>query len=200
MKGPAMRKSALLANLALASVWAGSAAAQPAPLNLTVDGSAPQVCAVQNPVLAPGALINFRGLSGNTLQIDQLADTRTLATLAAAADVSFTAVCNYPHRIILESQNNGLWRGGAAGSAAPSGFADGVPYTASLTWGPTTNSFFVDATSRRISQLSTAIGQPTSGEIKIHLAIQAGASNLTANAPLIAGIYSDTLRVTVEPQ
>ena len=200
MKGAAMRYSVLFAALGLALWWSGAASAQATPLDFTVDGSAPRVCAVQNPVLAPGALINFRGLSGNALQIDQLADSRTFATLSAAADVSFAAVCNYPHRIILESQNNGLWRGGAIGSAVPTGFADGVPYTASLTWGPVSNSFFVDATSRRISHLSTAVGQPTAGEIKIHLAIQAGASNLTANAPLIAGIYSDTLRVTVEPQ
>jgi hypothetical protein len=193
-----MRKSAPIAGFVLALGCASLARSE--PLTFAVDGEAPQVCAVQNPVLAPGALVNFRGLNGTMLQIDQLADPSTLTTLAASADVIFAAVCNYPHRIVLESQNNGLWRGGAVGASAPSGFADGVPYTASLTWGPASSSFVVDATARKTSQLSAMVNRPAAGDIRIHLAIQSGATNLSANAPLVAGIYSDTLRVTVEPQ
>jgi hypothetical protein len=185
--------------LALASAGAASAATSSSQ-TMGVSGGAPEICTVQNPVIAGGALLNFRSLNGTTLQIDQLADSKTLASMAATADVTMAAVCNFPHRIRLESQNNGLWRGGAAGAPPPTGFADGVPYTATLEWGPANTTFFVDAQSRRLSQQITAIDQAVAGDIKIHLAIQAGASNLGANSPLIAGTYSDTLRVTVEPQ
>ena len=197
-----MRGLMLIAGLglSLAASGAASGAAQAATQTFQVGGSTPQICTVQSPVLSQGALVNFRSLNGTTLQIDQLADPKTLSTIASSADVSFVAVCNYPHRIRLESQNNGLFRGGATGVAPPAGFADGVPYTATLVWGPVSNSFFVDATSRRLSQQVTPVDHGVAGSLKIHLAIQAGASNLSANAPLIAGNYSDTLRVTVEPQ
>jgi hypothetical protein len=196
-----MRAGAVMAGMAATALAAGAAgAATTSPQVMTVAGNAPQICAVQNPVVGEGALINFRSLNGTTLQIDQLADPKTLATSAAVADVRFSAVCNYPHRITLESDNNGLWRGGSAGSTPPSGFADGVPYTASLVWGQVTDKLEADATSRRINDKVIPVGQATAGDIQIRVAIQAGATNLSANAPLIAGVYSDTLRVTVEPQ
>jgi hypothetical protein len=179
---------------------AATAATDPQPQHFAVTGNAPQICTVADPVLGSGSLTNFLSLNGTMLQVDQLADPQTLATRPAAAEVDFAAMCNFPHRIVLESQNNGLWRGGASGAPAPSGFADGVPYTAALTWGPVNQSLFVDATARRTSQLSAPVGVPVAGDIKLRLTIQAGASNLTANAPLIAGVYSDTLFVTVEPQ
>jgi|SRR5579872_1594125 len=181
-----------------ASAWAATNA--PANLPFTVTGSAPQICAVSNPVLSSGALINFQSLNGTSLQIGELADPKTLATNTAEATVTFQAVCNYPHQIVLESQNNGLYRDGAAGATPPPGFADGVPYTAQLTWGAVSSTFFVAATTRQTTQDRVVVPNPTAGDIKIQLTIQAGASNLSANSPLIAGVYTDTLRVTVEPQ
>jgi hypothetical protein len=44
------------------------------------------------------------------------------------------------------------------------------------------------------------IGEARAGQILLRLEIQPGASNLASNSPLVAGTYSDTLRVTVEPQ
>ena len=155
---------------------------------------------MQNPTIAQGGLLNVRGINGTTLQIDELTDPATLATRAAVADVSFDAVCNYPHRIVLESQNNGLWRSAAGSNTVPNGFADGVPYSATLTWGETNRRFEADASSRRQSNVSITVDQATAGAILIHLEIQPGASNIRSNAPLVAGAYQDTLRVTVEPQ
>ncbi|WBY07505.1 hypothetical protein PIB19_19515 [Sphingomonas sp. 7/4-4] len=65
---------------------------------LPVTGNTPPVCAVAEPRLRSGNQINFRGLSGNTLQIDRMVDPATLAVSAASVDVRFDAVCNYPHR------------------------------------------------------------------------------------------------------
>ena len=194
-----MRTAFLFAGLSVCLAAGGAAAADPA--TFPVHGATPRLCTVGSPQLATSGLINFLSLNGTMLQIDRLADSRTLATQAAAADVTFAAMCNFPHRVVLESQNNGLWQGGGADTPPPSGFANAVPYTATLTWGPVVNdSFFVDATARKDSQFSVAVGRPVAGDLKIHLAIQAGASNLIANAPLAAGVYSDTLVVTVEPQ
>jgi hypothetical protein len=182
----------------LALALAGGASAQEAK-TFDVVGSVPQICTVQEPTIsAAGPLLNFRSLNGTTLQVDQLVDSQTMTTRAASVDVSFEATCNLPHRIVLESQNNGLWRN--VTGAPPSGFADGVPYTATLTWGLINSRFEVDASSRRTSEQSVLVDEATAGEILIRLAIQPGASNLRANAPLIAGTYQDTLRVTVEPQ
>jgi len=203
MKAPLMRTAAILAGLSLGLAAAGAASAQtaqPQPANFPVHGETPQLCIVGNPQLGSGGLVNFLSLNGTTLRIDRLADSRTLATQAASADVTFAAMCNFPHRVVLESQNGGLFRGGSVGQPPPSGFADGVPYTATLTWGPVNASFFVDAAARKDTQLGVAVGLPVAGDLKLHLAIQPGASNLTANAPLIAGVYSDTLFVTLEPQ
>jgi hypothetical protein len=36
--------------------------------------------------------------------------------------------------------------------------------------------------------------------VLIRLDVDAGATNARANAPLVAGVYGDTLRITLEPQ
>src|SRR5687768_252689 len=102
----------LLAGLGIAVLLPTAAAAQVAPVarSMPVSASAPAVCAIQEASLAGGGQINFRGLSGNSLHIDHLVDPVTLGAAAASANVKFDAVCNYPHRIKIEAQNNGLWQ------------------------------------------------------------------------------------------
>jgi hypothetical protein len=193
-----MRTTALL--LALTGLG-GTAAAQPNPAvrTMAVSASAPQVCAVQAPQLSAGAQVNFRGLTGSTLQIDRLVDPTTLSTNAASAEVTLNAVCNYPHRLTIHTQNNGLWQSSPSGAGA-TGFGNAVPYSASLTWGTQTIRLEADASTRRMGEKTATIDLPTSGAIKVKLDIQPGTSNGGQNAPLLAGFYADTLRVTVEPQ
>jgi hypothetical protein len=168
--------------------------------NFPVSGNAPQVCAVQAPRLAAGAQINFRGLSGNTLQIDQLVDPSTLATNAASADIQFDAVCNFPHQIRVESQNNGLWQTIERGATPPDGFAYAIPYRATVSWGDVTGALDADARVRRIVEQRFNVDQATAGVILIRVVIEAGSSNTNNNAPLVAGFYGDTLRLFVEPR
>jgi len=177
-------------------------AAQVAPLtrNVPVIASAPAVCAIQEPSVAAGGLINFRGINGNTLQIDHLVDPATLAAAAASVDIVFDAVCNYPHRIRVEAQNNGLWRTSERPPEPAPGFAYAVPYRATIDWGLEHGRLEADAKVRRIAERSIDVDQPTSGEIRLRLEIEAGASNVQAHAPLLAGSYGDTLRITLEPQ
>lgn len=189
--------SKIVIALALLATSAVQAEAQSRVFDVT--GSAPQICAVAQPSFATAGLNNFRALDGGNLQVDQLVDPRTLATNGAAAEVSFSAVCTFPHRIVLRSQNNGLWRN-QPGSGATVGFADAVPYSAEVSWGGARQRFEATGQSRGSTQLSTAITDATVGDLTIALTILAGASNRSANSPLLAGVYSDILTVTLEPQ
>lgn len=193
-----MRIIPLVTGLA-AALLAGAAVAQsPAPATFPVIAAAPNVCAVSQVSIESGALVNFRNQNGSTFFIDRLVDPVTLSTSAASAQVTFDAVCNLPHRLVVESQNNGLWRE-AVGLRPPSGFADGVPYTASVQWGALSRRFNVDADGRRIRSFEADVGVPTIGELEMRIDIQAGATNGAANEPLVAGVYQDTIRVTLEP-
>ncbi len=189
--------------IVLTILAAGSAHAQETDDNsrdMVVRGLVPQLCAVEEPTLGAGNLVNFRTLSGNSLEVDQLTDPVTLSTRAASVEVSFPAVCNFAHRVVLESQNNGLWRSELGLTPAPNGFSDGVPYTATLIWGPVINTFEADATSRQVRDSVRNIDRPVIGQLLLRLEIQPGATNLQSNAPLVSGVYRDTLRLTVEPQ
>lgn len=197
----ALRLPLLLAG-ASALLPAAAAAQLVAPVTRTVPviASAPAVCSIQEPELAAGGQINFRGINGNTLQIDHLVDPATLGAAGASANVKFDAVCNYPHRIKVEAQNNGLWQTSERSPAPPEGFAYAVPYSATIDWGLEHGRLDADAKVRRIAERSITVNRPTAGEIRLRVEIEAGASNVQANAPLLAGFYGDTLRITLEPQ
>ncbi|CAM3095929.1 Secreted protein [Sphingomonas antarctica] len=168
---------------------------------VAIEGVVVQRCAFDTaaPRLAPQAPNNVRALAGNNLEIDTLVDPATLAVRAANADLSFAAMCNVPHIIRIEAQNNGLFRS-AGSTAAPSGFANAVPYRARFTWGDQTRTLFADANTRRPREEIIDRPLPTGGTLLMQLDIQPGASNLTANAPLVSGNYAETFRVTIEPR
>ncbi|TXC73267.1 hypothetical protein FSZ31_00425 [Sphingorhabdus soli] len=167
---------------------------------MPVTGSAPQICAIEQATLAAGSQDNFRTLAGNLLQIDTLVDPRTLAANAATAQIEFAAVCNFPHRIRLESENNGLWQTDGSMNQPAEGFAYALPYQAALTWGEVNGVLSADANVRRISERRFNIDQATAGAIELSITIEPGASNTRANAPVLAGYYGDTLRIFLEPR
>lgn len=167
---------------------------------MPVAGSAPQICTMEQATLAAGSQDNFRTLAGNLLQIDTLVDPRTLATNAASAQIEFAAVCNFPHRIRLESENNGLWQTDGSMNQPAEGFAYALPYQAALTWGEVNGVLSADANVRRMSERRFNIDQATAGAIELRITIEPGASNTRANAPVLAGYYGDTLRIFLEPR
>lgn len=196
-----MRSGAAFLVIAAALAPATAAAqSQPATKTMPVIATAPQVCAVQEPQVASGRQVNFRGLNGSTLQIDRLVDPVTLSTNAASAEIRFEAICNYPHRLIVETQNNGLWQTSERPGRPAEGFGHAIPYRATLSWGLENLRLDADAKVRRINDRSIFINHPASGDILLRLEIDSGATNDRANAPMLAGYYGDTLRVTVEPQ
>jgi hypothetical protein len=164
-----------------------------------VTGNSPNICVLQAPSVAAGGQVNFRGLNGTLLQIDSLVDPTTLATNAASVELRFDAVCNFPHQLRVEATNNGLFRNSSA-TAAPQGFASAIPYQARFNWGQQTLLLNADAQIRRFNEQSIRVTDPTAGNLSMRFEIQPGASNVQSNAPVIAGNYAETLRITLEPQ
>lgn len=190
----------LIVPVALAA-WAQPTLAQSrlARQELDVNGSAPPVCTLQNGRLQNGELVNITGLDGDVLRIQNLTDSRTLATRAASASIRFAAMCNFPHQVRIESQNNGLWPTDARQSSQVPGFTTAIPYHASLVWGPVSGELGADANVRRLTTSRVAVDQPMIGDVQMRIEISAGASNTLVNAPVVAGTYGDTVRIYLEP-
>ena len=181
---------------ALAQTNATSSATRTLP----VTGSVPQTCAMAEGKIAPGSLNNIAGLDGDTLRIVQFTDPATLQVRAASVTISFDAVCNFPHEVRIESQNNGLWPIDGRVSDRPAGFAYAVPYTARINWGPVDTLFDATAKVRSQNQQIVAVNDAVAGEFRLRIEIQDGASNVENRAPLVAGTYVDTVRIFLEPR
>ena len=85
-------------------------------------------------------------------------------------------------------------------SAAGPGFTYAVPYRTEISWAGVNGQLAADALSRRTVDRPILIDQPNAGAIELRIVIEQGASNVRANAPLVAGYYGDTLRIVLEPQ
>ena len=191
----------ILAALAGASpALAQTNTASSATRTLPVTGSVPQTCAMAEGKIAPGSLNNIAGLDGDTLRIIQFTDPATLQVRAASVTISFDAVCNFPHEVRIESQNNGLWPIDGRVSDRPAGFAYAVPYTARINWGPVDTLFDATAKVRSQNQQIVAVNDAVAGEFRLRIEIQDGASNVENRAPLVAGTYVDTVRIFLEPR
>jgi hypothetical protein len=167
---------------------------------MPVSGNVPNVCSLDRGLVQPGGLVNVTGLDGNALRIQQLTDPQTLAARSASATVSFTAMCNFPHEIRLESQNNGLWPVDGRLAAPTTGFASALPYRALVNWGSTSGSLQADATIRTLKERRIAVNSASEGDLLLRFELDQGASNGELNAPVVAGIYTDTLRIYLEPR
>jgi len=193
-----MRALLLLAAATLA--FPASAQSLVASKDMPVTGNVPLICAMQTGQIQPGSANNVVGLDGDTLRIAQFVNPDTLSVKAASATVRFEAVCNFAHAVRIESANNGLWPTDARITQAPAGFAFAVPYSASLAWGPANGQFVTDGKSRRLVQQIVNVDTPVAGELSLKFDIAEGASNVETSAPVVAGFYSDTVRIFLEPR
>ena len=66
--------------------------------------------------------------------------------------------------------------------------------------GDTNGQLSIDAKVRQLVQQRITIDQPVAGEVQLRIEMEAGASNVQTNAPVLAGGYGDTLRVFLEPR
>ncbi len=182
--------------------WAAPVSAQTrvAVRAMPVLGNAPQVCTLAGARLNAGQVVNIAGTDGDTLRIIQLTDSTTLGARAASVTVAFSGVCNFPHRVRLESQNNGLFPVDGRITGSTPAFTSAVPYRATLAWGNATTSLDANAKLRQLAQQLITLGEPVAGDLTLRIEIQQGASNVAVGAPLLAGTYADTIRIYLEPQ
>lgn len=138
------------------------------------------------------------GGSGTSFTIDQLTNETSLSTNRATLRVAFDGICNSPHRLTVTSDNNGLWRVGS--QTAQSRFATAVPYDVAVAWGGQSYDFQFDAAARRAQDRFALVESAARGDMIVEINIAQGATNLNTNSPLAAGLYGDTLRITVGPQ
>lgn len=165
-----------------------------------VIGSAPEFCQLGEPTFSSeNPPVNVQTLTGRIVTIDELMDSDTLSTQATSVELAFAGFCNFPHRIAVESDNNGLFRQ-SAGNSVATGFANAVPYSAELRWADETIRLEADALTRRQVRGAADFTDPAVGPLLLRLQIAPGATNITTEAPLLAGEYRDVIRITVGPQ
>lgn len=194
------RQALLLLAALLASAQPAFAQSRVAKQDFGVTGNTPAVCTLQSGQLQTGGLLNIIGLDGDVLRIQNLTDSQSLAARAASASIRFAAMCNFPHQVRIESQNNGLWPSDAGQSAQVPGFTTAIPYRASLTWGPVSGGLDANANVRRLVSSQVAVDQPVIGDVQMRIEITSGASNTVVNSPVVAGTYGDTVRIYLEPR
>jgi hypothetical protein len=182
--------------VSMACVAAPALAQQQASVNIV--GEANLMCILGQPSQGDGVLNNFDTPSGTVFGITNLADAETLTTQAANITLTMDAMCNSIHRVIIASDNNGLWRNGVG--ATPSGFGSAVPYTANLVWADQQYALTAEAADRQGVEEQMLIGRPNTGAMLIEFSINPGATNAGIGAPLLSGEYSDVLRIKVETQ
>lgn len=165
-----------------------------------VNGNIPRFCALGEPTIdQSGPRQNIRTVNSSVVAVDSLADPATLTTQAANISLNLPTVCNTAHRITLASDNNGLWREPAVGPE-PAGFSGSVPYVLQMNWAGQRTELNAEAQSRSIIEQIAIVDRPTVGDLGLTFSITAGATGQMTNAPLLAGIYRDTVRLTVEAQ
>ena len=165
---------------------------------VTVTGAVEDRCILGQAELGDGAIHNFNSPSGAVFVISELTDTSTLTTRAAELSLELNAMCNSPHRLVLASENAGLWR--TEVTTTSSGFGSAVPYRIDLGWADENRNLVAEAASRENIEWEMLVGRPATGDVQIDFVIDAGATNAGTGAPLLSGAYSDVLTVTVESQ
>ena len=166
--------------------------------SITLLGESGRACTLTAPELGTGPLENFGVPSGSVYAVSELADPATLTTRAARLNLTMDAMCNGVHRLVVTSENSGLWRQGGPTTAV--GFGTAVPYRIDLSWADENPSLLADASTRQLREWQVLVGRPNAGEIQLDFNIQAGATNAGTGAPMVAGGYSDVVTLTVESQ
>jgi hypothetical protein len=179
----------IVAVLACGTTVFSSASAQIVAANgdaqVRVGGSAPRVCRIGPPSTLSANNATFSASSANSGQvtISQLANPVSGIAQSSQISLSFSAVCNVAHAMIIRSTNGGLSRddGSVAGA-----FSSVVGYRVDARWaGATTSRTF----SGLPGQLSLAVEDGAAGTLEVDLQTQAGTT------PLATGRYSDALVV-----
>ncbi|HEY3811690.1 MAG TPA: hypothetical protein VGL66_00570 [Caulobacteraceae bacterium] len=192
MKTPATLSALLIAStlaLAPAAALAQQASNTAVQSRLDLLGQAPAACVLNGPSSTGNvnATVSDAGSRTTAVNITNLVDTSTLAAQATTVNLAFPLICNGPHTLTVTTSNGGLTLEGGAPSAA--GFTDHVDYVIQTNWAGQTASGSTGGA--KTYSISTADG--AAGVVSLSIQIRGGGDRL------IAGIYSDTLTLDVQP-
>jgi len=101
---------------------------------------------------------------------------------------------------VVESQNNGLWPTDGRMATPGTDFASALPYEAIVTWADTTGTLEANAKVRALTQTLLSVDSAAAGNLILRFKLAQGASNVADNAPVLAGVYGDTVRIYLEPR
>jgi hypothetical protein len=150
-----------------------------------VGGSAPPVCRISAPstLSATNAVFNNNANNGGQISVQQLIDPVTGIARASQISLSFDAVCNVSHAMIVRSRSGGLTRdAGFVGGA----FSSRVDYRVDARWAGLTASQTFSGTS---GALAIPVEDGAIGSLELDF------STFGGGAPLAAGRYSDAVIV-----
>lgn len=171
---------------------------------VTASATVPNTCYIRSITQAGGSGAVTAGSAGNTSTAtlnyaNVLADTSTALSATHTQTLTVDAYCNYAGYVKLSSANNGLVVG--TNPTTVGTFNKRVNYTATLSgWGTstptlTTNGDKTTNTGASVSGTALTPGVPvntTSATLQI---VTTGDSSI----PMLAGTYSDVLRVVFQP-
>jgi hypothetical protein len=158
-----------------------------------VQGSAPPVCLFSEPhtTQASNMAIGVASSTRSTLNINRLADSSTAQLLPASITVVSNGTCNHAHTFTIATKNGGLNTATSAG-----GFANHVDYTAIVSWGLSNSQLQTTGLEGQKTPNSIPIGA-YAGDMQLQILINQDGSR---NLPLVAGVYTDDLTITFQPQ
>lgn len=185
-----MRKLPILIAAALA-LPAGAQAQEltRASQRLELAGVAPVACVISPPTVGSQSNASFSttGASSGQVSITEFVDGQNASSRASSIELNLPLVCNASHRVRVSSTNGGMRRAGSTG-AGQGGFAEYLAYTVGIDWSGQSVQLLTSNNNANID-----MGQPGKGQMTIRIATPAG------GGPLVAGQYSDSIVVEVQP-
>jgi hypothetical protein len=158
-----------------------------------VQGIAPAVCNFSPPIVSQASNMTLGAASSteNLIAISQLNDPATSQLVPASIMLTMKGICNHAHSFSVATLKGGLLTGNSA-----AGFANRVDYATSVFWGSAVSVLETSGAGGQTTPDSATSGA-VSGTMQVQITIsQAGAGNL----PLLAGVYSDRIKITFRPQ
>lgn len=191
-----MKKSMAL-GLALAVAVPAGVWAQSATQNVSLTASVPKFCKYDSVSSFTGT-INIGSTSYNTSSSTVEISAGANAT-GIMQDWAFTfnaqATCNFASTIQLTSLGGGL-RPSPVPPISAGTFLDKLDYTANGRWSSSAAAALTTVgAAGSVSSSLRPVGAASSGNVTVDVG-----AVVNTTAPLLAGTYSDTLRITISPQ
>lgn len=157
---------------------------------LELAAVAPVACVISQPTVGAQSNASFSatGAASGQVNITQFVDPVNARPQPSSIELNLPLVCNASHRIRITSSNGGLLRAGASGRNRGGAFAEFLAYNVDVDWSGQSVQLLTSNNNANINR-----NAPGKGAMTIRIATPAG------SGPLVAGQYSDSIVVEVQP-